>query len=768
MSHRLWYRQPVKDWPDALPVGNGRLGAMVFGRVDEERIALNESTLWSGGPYSTTVRGARQALPEIQRLVFAGDYTRAHKLFGRHLLGRPVEQMKYQSLGDLVLAFGPGGEPEDYRLELDLDQAVARVSYRRDGVSHQREVFVSAVDQAIVVRLTADQPGAISFTAQLRGCRNSAHSNYATDYFAMDGAPPDGLVLRGKSADYMGVRGRIRYEARLRATAEGGSIHVDDDTLTVTGADAVTLLVVAATNFVNYHDVSGDERARNDATLAALAGRDLETMRAAHTRDHQALYRRLSLDLGPAPDAPTDERRLADDVLSDGDLAATLVHYGRYLLIASSRPGGQPANLQGLWNASANPAWDSKYTTNINLQMNYWPAEPGNLSECAEPLFSLLRDCTDQGRDVAREHYGARGWVLHQNTDLYRVCAPMDGTHWGTFTPGGAWLCQHLLEHFRYTGDREHLAQVYPILRGAALFYLDFLVEHPDHGWLVTNPSSSPENVPDRPGRERFFDEVTTHMADGSMICAGSTIDIEIVGDLLDGVAGAAQTLGRDAAFARKLRAARRRLPPLQVGADGALQEWLEDWGQTEHPHRHISPLYAVYPGAAITPDATPELATAAAAVLEQRGLLGNGWSSAWKLGCWARLGRAEQAVEHLAYYLKHYTTASLFAICSGQMQVDGSFGVCAALMELLLQSHSGELHLLPALPAEWPDGAATGLRARGGFEVDLVWQDGELTSATIRSVGGGPAVVRYGDQRARIHLEPGEAACFDGALDAS
>lgn len=740
----LWYDRPAEKWENALPVGNGRLGAMVFGRVLDERITLNEDTLWSGGPYSTVVPGGAEALPEIQRLIFDGEYRRAHTLFGRRLMGYPVEQMKYQPLADLVLASPAAGPVSGYRRRLDLDTAVASTRYEADGVVYQRDVLASPVDQVVAVRLTASRPGRISFKAQLRGFRNTAHSNYATDYFRMDGLGSDGLRLTGKSADYMGIQGCLRYEARLRVLAEGGTVRVVDDALAVDGADAVTLLVAAATSFRSYKDVGGDPAAPVEASLRAAAAKPYPALLEDHVREHRRLFRRVDIRL-PETEAsaePTDRRLRAFDGANDPALAALAFQFGRYLLISSSRPGTQPANLQGIWNKDSNPMWDAKYTTNINTQMNYWPSETGNLSECAEPLFRMIRELTDQGARVAREHYGARGWVHHQNTDLWRVAAPMDGPSWGAFTTGGAWLCTHLWEHYLFTGDRDFLREAYPVLRGAAEFFLDFLVPHPRYGWLVTNPSTSPENFPAGPAAVRFFDEITTFVT-GTSIAAGSTIDMQIIGELFAETIRASEILGLDPELRRRIRETRSRLAPMRVGHKGNLQEWLEDWDETEASHRHISGLWGLYPGRSISPRRTPGLARAAAVVLDQRGLPGNGWSSAWKAACWARLGNAGKAMENIAYALRKYTTDSLFSTCSGALQVDGAFGLSAALTELLLQSHLDEIELLPALPEAWKQGEVKGLLARGGFEAGVRWDGGRLSRATIVSKLGGPCRIR-------------------------
>jgi len=774
----LWYRHPAEKWENALPVGNGRLGAMVFGKVNSERIQFNEETYWSGGPYSQTVMSGYKMLPEIQSLIFKGEYVKAHKLFGRFLMGYPVEQQKYQSMGDLILKFNHGPEVENYRLGLDLREAIVNLTYQKDGTNFKREIFCSPVDQVIVIRLTADKPSSLSLVANLQGCRNQAHSNYATDYFRMDGYGPNGLILRGKSADYLGVKGQIRYEAQLKAITEGGTLTINDTDLVISGANSVTLFLAAATNFVNYKDVSGDPHQRVEAVLKKIEGKSFDDIRQDHLREHQRLFGRVSINLGSTAESflPTDDRLKKFDGENDPNLAALCFQFGRYLLISSSRPGTQPANLQGIWNQYMNPPWDSKYTTNINLEMNYWPAEVANLSECTEPLFRMIKELTDQGSEVAREHYGARGWVFHQNTDQWRVAAPMDGPDWGTFTTGGAWLCTHLWEHYLFSGDVNFLKEVYPVMKGSVEFFLDFLKEHPEHGWLVTNPSTSPENFPDREGNGPFFDEVTGSISPGTTICAGSTIDMEILNDLFGYVAKASEILGVDEPLRERVLEARKKLAPLQIGSNGQLQEWLEDWGQKEKSHRHISSLYGLFPGNQISLERTPELVNGARAVLEQRGLEGNGWSSAWKMACWARLLETEKAIDNFAYAIHNYTYDNLFSICAKALQVDGSLGVSAAVAEMLLQSQDGEIFVLPSIPPSWREGEVSGLRARGGFEINLSW-DGKQNiilgiksslSKTCRIRTPYPvkikqtfpevSITREGDNQFSFEIEPGES----------
>ena len=763
-SSLLWYRQPARVWNDALPVGNGRLGAMVFGGIVDEHVQLNEETLWTGGPYDPVVKGASRALPEIRRLLFAGDIPRAHDLFGRSMMGMPYEQMKYQPLGDLLLHF-PGHErATNYRRELDLDEAIVRVTYVLDGVTFTREVLSSAVDQVLVVRISADRPGAVTFSAELHGVRNPAHSNYGTDYFQMDGVSPDGLRLTGKNTDYLGITGRLTYEARVVARAEGGSVAVDYRTLRVTGADAVTLVLAANTSFVNFRDVSGNPAARVQATMARAVERDFATLKRAHLEEHRGWFRRVHVSLGGTPAdvlaLPTDERvkRFAES--ADPDLAATYYQLGRYLLIASSRPGTEAANLQGIWNDNPNPWWDSKYTININLPMNYWPAESGNLREMVGPLETLVRDVADVGRATAREHWGARGWVVHQNTDLWRATAPMDGPSWGAWPVGGAWLMTALYERYRFSGDAADLRAIYPLLRDQARFLIDVLVPHPTKGWLVTAPSNSPENYPAWPGNGSFFDEVSGIDLTARTMTAGPTMDTQIVREVFREFEDASQTFGADSALRVEARTARLRLAPEQIGKHGQLQEWLDDWDEVEPQHRHLSPLWGLYPGREISPDETPLLAAAAAVALTRRGTGGCGWSYGWKMGLWARLYDGQKSLDQFRALLTRSSLPNLISLCGKAFQIDANLGAASSIAEMLVQSHQAGLHLLPALPLEWASGSVQGLRARGGFAVDLEWSAGALTRAVIyasqttRCVVRARGVVRVTSNGRAVQLE--------------
>lgn len=737
-STLLWYEAPAEKWEEALPVGNGRLGAMVFGKYGEERIQLNEETYWSGGPYSTVIEGGAKVLPEIQKSIFEGEPIKAHKLFGRHMMGYPVEQQKYQSLANLHLFFDKQEKVTNYKRWLDISTGVTSVEYTINDVTFRREIFSSAPDQVIVVRITANKANSISFKAQLRGCRNQAHSNYSTDYFTMDGVENDGLMVNGKSADYMGVEGKIRYKAQLKSISEGGTMKVEDTELVIENADAVTLYIAAATNFIDYKNVSGDQNARVQDYLNQIKNKSFSEIYSAAATNHQNYFNRVSLELPKSDNSylPTDKRMAELKNNDDPNLAALCYNFARYVLISSSRPGTEAANLQGIWNEKMNPSWDSKYTTNINLEMNYWPAESGNLSDCAEPLITLVKELTDQGSQVARKHYGANGWVFHQNTDIWRVAAPMDGPCWGTFTTGGAWLTTQLYEHYLFNPNIEYLKEIYPVIKGSVEFFLDFLIEDPSGTWLVTNPSTSPENPPKGPGYKYFYDEVTG-MYYFTTICYGASIDMQILSDLFDYYIESAQTLEKDTEFAVKVKNAKDKLAPPQVGKDGTLQEWTEDYEQLEDKHRHFSHMYGLYPGNVISAKRTPELIDACKAVLEQRGDGGTGFSRGWKMALWARLYNGNRANKIFNEYIAEQCYPQLFAKCFTPLQIDGTMGVAAGITEMLIQSHEEAIDLLPALPENWDQGKFNGVCARGGFELNIKWENNTVSEVEILSKAG-------------------------------
>ena len=769
----VWLDRPARNFTESCPLGNGRLGAMDFGGVESERIALNEDTLWSGSVQDADRTNAAAVLPEIRRLLLAGKNVEAEALVNKNFTcaGRGsgeghsanLPYGAYEVLGSLRLNFQFAGtnDTTGYRRELDLATATARTEFLRGGVKFVREVFVSAPDQAIVVRLTADRPGQINFGAALDRPERFKTETSGKNELLMSGAVPD-----GKGGD------GVKYAARLKLLNTGGNISAADGKISVTGANEVLLLITAATDYERFAKLSGRD-------VAAAAARDLQRaaeksfskLLATHVADYQSYFNRVKLELGstnPAVSAEPTIQRLTAARTNDNDptLVVLYFNFGRYLLISSSRPGGMPANLQGLWTDEIQPPWNADFHLNVNLQMIYWPAEVCNLTDFNEPLFAFIDSLQAPGAQTAKDYYGARGWVAHVLANAWGFTSPGESASWGLTPSDAAWLCHHLWEHWLFTGDKEFLKRAYPVMRGSAEFFSDMLIEEPSHHWLVTAPANSPENS--------FF------TVDGKVahVCLGPTLDNQLLRFLFSACIESSQILRVDQAFADDLKTKRDRLPPTRISTDGRIMEWLEEYKEPEPTHRHVSHLWGLYPGDEISPAATPALAEAARKSLDVRGDQSTGWATAYRLVLWARLHDGDRAHKLLENLLRPAggrgtdyggtgggTYPNMFD-AHPPFQIDGNFGGAAGIAEMLLQSQAGEIELLPALPSAWPDGKVSGLRARGGYEIGLEWKAGTLVSATVKNISGdGKAKVRYGGKVLELNLKKGQAKTLDGQL---